>query len=814
MQINNGLQQYIEKKIFPSYRKNDLGHNLDHIKYVINRSLRFANEVDDINFDMVYTIAAYHDIGHYIDAKNHERISADILRKDTKLREFFSEEEIEVMAEAVEDHRASKKEAPRNIYGRIVSSADRNDTVEKCLYRSYFFGRNLDSKANDLELYERAFDVLTKKFGKDGYAKFYFEDPEYDLFLKEIRELLSDKEMFINRQREHILKTVFKEGSLAKHFKGKRLIDKNIYRIISFNNKGKDLNSNIKYTGVKDVNKSNNLVIYQNIFNKMFFARELDDFYVEIEKEKQEEFGQMHRVEPLNEKEEKRVNSKQFIISKSYREINPKLRKYIEEYILPSYERNEEGHGINHIKYVIDRSFLFANRVDNINLNMVYVIAAYHDIGHYIDAKNHEKVSAELLLADNNLKEFFSEEQIRIMSEAVYDHRSSLNGDPRSVYGEIVSSADKNVLVEQPLLRTYSYRVEHDPNATLDEIIEESRQHIINKFGNEGYATTKMYFEDLDYKKFLKDIPKLAIDKDKFRKRYMEVNGLNNKMKLTFDEIRRHNLNLSLDQVLYKTYEELDDPRAFDVVRKEILLAAGIDELRYYTKMVDPRLKKYIRDNVFPEYKKNDGGHNLYHIIEVIRRSFALNDTFKLGLNPNMIYAIAACHDRGKYIDHERHHLIAAEFFINDENFKQIFNDQERAIIKEAIEDHRSSKEDAPRSVYGKLISSADRNTSIDIVFIRSFFVGKERLPEIGIEEYLDYTIKRLRKKYDEENPENMFFEDETYKVFIQDMRELLKKEEEFKNRYCEVNHITSREHRVQDEQGEISYTKVLKRKI
>ena len=81
-----------------------------------------------------------------------------------------------------------------------------------------------------------------------------------------------------------------------------------------------------------------------------------------------------------------------------------------------------------------------------------------------------------------------------------------------------------------------------------------------------------------------------------------------------------------------------------------------------------------------------------------------------------------------------------------------------------------------------------------------------------NIEEYLDYTIERLSKKYDEENPENMFFEDETYKVFIQDMRNLLKRVDEFKNRYCEVNHITSREHRVKDEQGEIAYKKVLKK--
>ncbi len=607
--------------------------------------------------------------------------------------------------------------------------------------------------------------------------------------------------------------SVLNVGSLCKHFKHKRLIDKNIYKIISLNNKGKDLDINITYTGEKDVKKATNLVIYMNIFNKQLFAREYDDFYVKLNKEKQEEFGQMHRVEPLTEQEEKRVKSKQFIIKKSYKEINPKLKEYIEEYILPSYERNEEGHGINHIKYVIDRSFLFAHKIDNININMVYVIAAYHDIGHYIDAKNHEKVSAEILLADKKLREFFTEEQIKKMSEAVADHRSSSKEDPRSIYGEIVATADKNVSVDLILQRTYSYRVEHSPETSIDEIIEESRQHVIDKFGKEGYATNKSYFEDKDYQKFLIDAPKLAADPEKFKKRYMEVNGLNNKVKLVFDEIRRKNKSLSLDEVLYKTYEVLEDKRPFDIVRKEILQIAGIDELRYYTRMVNPALKKYIKDKVFPDYALNDGGHNIYHILEVIRRSFALNDTFKLGLNPDMIYAIAACHDRGKYIDHERHHLIAAEAFMNDETFKQFFTDEQRKTIKEAIEDHRSSKEDEPRTTYGKLISSADRNTSIDIVFIRSFFVGKERQPETKVEDYLDFTIKRLSKKYDEENPENMFYEDQTYKEFIKDMRDLLKRENDFKERYSLVNHITSRETTIGEEKGEVLYTKLLKTK-
>ena len=494
--------------------------------------------------------------------------------------------------------------------------------------------------------------------------------------------------------------------------------------------------------------------------------------------------------------------------------LNEELQQYIEKNIFPIYKNNDLGHNLDHIKYVIKRSFNFANETDGINYNMVYAIAAYHDIGHFIDAKDHEKVSAEMLLADKNIKRFFTNDEIKIMSEAVYDHRASLEGEPRSIYGKIVSSADRNTLIDVLLKRTYAYRVKHNSNDTLDEIIEESRQHIINKFGKKGYATEKMYFEDLDYKKFLKDISIFAENKEEFRRRFMEVNGLNNRLKLNFDEIKRHNPNMSLDEILYAVYDQVRDDynKSFDVLRNVILEENGIDELEYYTKNVRQDLKDYITEHIFPEYDKNDGGHNIAHILEVIRRSFALNDTFKLGLDDNMMYAIASCHDWGKYEDHATHHLIAARNFMNDKGIKQFFNDEEMKTIKEAIEDHRSSKEDEPRSVYGKLISSADRNTRIEIVFIRSFFVAHERMPETNIEEYLDYTIKRLSKKYDEQNPENMFYEDQTYKVFIQDMRELLKHEEEFKNRYCEVNHIISRDNRVCDEKGEQAYIKVLKK--
>ena len=231
-----------------------------------------------------------------------------------------------------------------------------------------------------------------------------------------------------------------------------------------------------------------------------------------------------------------------------------------------------------------------------------------------------------------------------------------------------------------------------------------------------------------------------------------------------------------------------------------------LNEIDQYTSDVNPSLKKYIKENVFPQYEKNDKGHGILHILEVIRRSFTLNQNLNLELDKNMIYAIASCHDLGKYIDSDIHEKIAAGIFIKDNNMKQFFDDEQRITIKEAIEDHRSSKKDHPRTKYGELISSADRNTRIEIVFIRSFSVAHERTPEMNIEEYLDFTYKRLSKRYSEEIPENMFLEDDDYKEFLKDMRELLKHEKEFKDKYCEINHIKSRQNRVCDEPGELEY--------
>ena len=266
-----------------------------------------------------------------------------------------------------------------------------------------------------------------------------------------------------------------------------------------------------------------------------------------------------------------------------------------------------------------------------------------------------------------------------------------------------------------------------------------------------------------------------------------------------FERVKQENL--SLDETIEKCYQQQQE-QDLDAFRKSLLSAVGIDEYAYYTREVYPPLKKHVEQDIFSEYEKNDKAHGIIHIREVIRRSFALNDTLRLHLDKNIIYAVAACHDWGKYLDHEHHEQIAANLFYADEKMKEFFSEEERTIIKEAIQDHRSSFEDIPRSDYGKLISSADQNTRVEIVFIRSFFVGKWRTPDRDIEDFLDYTYHRLQKRYSEENPENMFFEDETFRRFLQEMRTLLKDEVAFKEKYCEVNHIFSRKARMSDYPG------------
>lgn len=147
-------------------------------------------------------------------------------------------------------------------------------------------------------------------------------------------------------------------------------------------------------------------------------------------------------------------------------------------------------------------------------------------MAHHINAKKHEELSVKLLLEDKKLKEFFNENEIRTMSDAVADHRSSLKGEPRNIYGKIVSSADRNTSVEVTLKRCYSYNKKHSTELNENELIEKCRLFILEKYGVNGYARNKMYFNDEEYNKYLDNITELALNSKKFEKEIKKVNEI------------------------------------------------------------------------------------------------------------------------------------------------------------------------------------------------------------------------------------------------------------------------------------------------
>lgn len=157
--MNNELVQYIENEIFPLYNKNEEGHGINHIKTVIKRSLKLAKDYD-ADLDMVYTIASYHDLGHYIDRKTHEIISAKMFMQDEKIRQWFTDEQIIIIKEAIEDHRASSNHEPRTIYGKIISTADRTIIdIDNTIKRTYSYGKRNYMKLSEYQQIERVIRI-------------------------------------------------------------------------------------------------------------------------------------------------------------------------------------------------------------------------------------------------------------------------------------------------------------------------------------------------------------------------------------------------------------------------------------------------------------------------------------------------------------------------------------------------------------------------------------------------------------------------------------------------------------------------------
>lgn len=199
--------------------------------------------------------------------------------------------------------------------------------------------------------------------------------------------------------------------------------------------------------------------------------------------------------------------------------MNPDLKVYIEQEIIPRYETFDAAHGPGHVRTVIARSRALAAHYD-VDPAMVYVIAAYHDLGLVDGRERHHLRSGEILRADPVLRGYFTEEQIETMARAAEDHRASAEHESRSLYGRIVAEADRCIDVATVLRRTVQYGLAHCPALSREEHFDRCRDHLRRKYGDGGYL--RLWIAESDNARRLEELRATIRDDETLRRLFDE----------------------------------------------------------------------------------------------------------------------------------------------------------------------------------------------------------------------------------------------------------------------------------------------------
>lgn len=199
--MNSGtdLEKYIYEEIVPRYAEFDPAHREDHALTVIAQALKLLETMPEeasegIDRNILLAAAACHDLGLINGRDRHHLDSGEIIRKDVRLRQWFSEQEIETIAQAAEDHRASGKSAPRSIYGMLVAEADRVIDGETIIRRTIQFGLNNYPELDRQGHIERAVSHLHEKYGRGGYLKLWIPWSDNAARLAELQDLIEDED--------------------------------------------------------------------------------------------------------------------------------------------------------------------------------------------------------------------------------------------------------------------------------------------------------------------------------------------------------------------------------------------------------------------------------------------------------------------------------------------------------------------------------------------------------------------------------------------------------------------------------------------
>lgn len=192
-QVSLDLMEFVEKNILPRYAEFGRSHGLEHVTRVIRNAIQLV-KITGADIDMVYVIAAYHDLGMSGPRAIHHITGGKILQADARLKRWFSSDQIKIMKEAVEDHRASASRQPRSIYGKIVAEADRDLDINEVFTRAIQYGQEKYPEKNQDEQWERFKKHMEEKYGRNGYIKLWIPNSPNSQKLRNIQDIIDDKE--------------------------------------------------------------------------------------------------------------------------------------------------------------------------------------------------------------------------------------------------------------------------------------------------------------------------------------------------------------------------------------------------------------------------------------------------------------------------------------------------------------------------------------------------------------------------------------------------------------------------------------------
>ena len=181
-------------------------------------------------------------------------------------------------------------------------------------------------------------------------------------------------------------------------------------------------------------------------------------------------------------------------------------------------------------------------------------------------------------------------------------------------------------------------------------------------------------------------------------------------------------------------------------VSRETLIENGVG--RIIDKPQDLLLDIHIQQSILPQYNAFDGGHRRDHAETVIAESLKLARANNA--DETMSYVIAAYHDLGLKFDREKHHIHSGEILMADEQLCKWFSHEQLLTMRDAVEDHRASGKNPPRTIYGAIVAEADRQIDPLTVIHRTMAYGLKLLPDADFDTLYQRSLDHLHDKYAE----------------------------------------------------------------